>query len=495
MEQPDQEQEQEQQILPTEVKPQEETPEEEEAAPTKSVKNFWERLDEVFQQNSDLRNKINEIVDQFPSEQRVNQGPYRSFVFQPDRISLSSNEDVLPSTQLAGVALSQGGHAAAETFSAFRVRLQRSLVNVKSLQLLSCVIPNAVQNIPDNQVIFFYYRLRTVANSNQGVYNGATNYLAGDIVTFGINTFVCMKANTGLQPIAPYLGVYWLQITLPANTARPNYYDLNSDRMQYLYLPPTFVSPPEESPLAQRGAYNRTFQTYADLVTALNVAAQYYSTIANDVTFEFDEQQNKIVLVPNPTNLANGYFYVPCGYEDPNLSTVASQLFLIYPGIYADGYTLNLRLGYTWNGLFPNPFSLSNIYANNTFSDNIYFYMRPADPNYAAGLQWDQNILTFNSYADLVNTSCVRIYADCTFGSTEEGQIRQLTQQSGLLSIVPVNTTNLGVGFYQNNFNNPLTKVPNIISEIGITMLTDQGQPYLLPNSATVLLELGITYT
>ena len=114
--------------------------------------------------------------------------------------------------------------------------------------------------------------------------------------------------------------------------------------------------------------------------------------------------------------------------------------------------------------------------------------MRPSDPIYTVTVM-AQDRTTANSYPDLVNTSCVRIYCDVTLSSTEDS-----LGTKGLLSVVPVNTSNLGVGFYQNNFNNELTKIPQIISEVGITMLNDQGQPFYLPNSATVILELGITY-
>ena len=116
-------------------------------------------------------------------------------------------------------------------------------------------------------------------------------------------------------------------------------------------------------------------------------------------------------------------------------------------------------------------------------------------PSYKSNIS---NLITFNSYPDLVNTSCVRIYADFTLSSTLDSLGSALpigtSTQQGLLSIIPINTNNLGVGFYQNNFNNPLTKIPQNITEIAIFMLTDQGVPFYLPNSATVLLELAIEY-
>ena len=125
--------------------------------------------------------------------------------------------------------------------------------------------------------------------------------------------------------------------------------------------------------------------------------------------------------------------------------------------------------------------------------------MRPKDPRFLAApfnLQpWTADQVTANSYGDLVNTSCVRIYADVIMGSTQDSNNTKQDDAEGLLSVVPINATNLGVGFYQNNFDNKLTKLPSIITEVGVRLVNDQGLPFSLPNSATVLLELSIDYS
>lgn len=486
----------EQQEIPPTVTmvPVEEPSEQEQTTATKSVKNFWERLDEVFTQTSGLRDKLDEIVDQFPTEAQ-SATPYRSYVFQPERISITSNEDAEPSVNLAEVNQG-GGHQGAELFSQFRVRFQKSLINVKSLQLLSCVIPNAIQNLPDYSLCFFYYKLRNVATSQKGVWNSATLYNPGDFVTFFGNTFVCLQQNTNYQPTGVQLGVWWNPVTLPADTTRPNYYDLNEDNLSVFALYPTYRFPPETFAVVDDFYYNRSFEDYASLVTALNSAQTLnpgLNVTPGDVQFVYDQTLNKIQMVPDPAQIAAGYYFLPAGYEDPNVVGKEGAIQAFFPGgIYRPGYTLNLRCGFTWNGLFPNPFSSPSIWNNTQFRNALYWYMRPIDPVFATA--YTRQIITANSYPDLVNTSCVKVYCDLTAGSTEEGQIYGQQQQTGLLSIVPVNTTNLGVGFYQNNFNNPLTKVPRIISEIQIRLVNDQGQPFTLPNSATVLLELGITY-
>lgn len=482
------------------------------AAPTKSVDNFWERLDKVFTQNSKLKEQMDELLEQFPDFEKSQQD-YKSYIFQPERIALCSNDDITGNRTTTNDVQKNEGHLPAESFSSFRIRLNRPLRNIKSIQLLSGVIPNATQNLPDNQLIFFYYRIRTLATANKGAWSAITIYNAGDIVTFLGNTFVCLLSNQNYQPVGGQLGIWWNQINIAGiDTNRPNYYDINPEQIQTVWMLPTFGIPPEV--LGNYGIYNRTFTGYADLIQTLNICANAPETasIPGDVKFVYNEQLNKIQFIGNSVNIdaPNNYYYLPCGYEDPNISTamlestqIGNRLFLIFgeytiKDIYSPGYTLNLRLGFTWNGVISDPLqTINNPYAPGSLLPSaLYWYLRAVDSGAAISLE--QNILTANSYADLVNTSCVRIYADFALGSTQDSlgsaSASQIPVQQGLLSIVPVNANNLGVGFYQNNFNNALTKIPQNLTEIGITMLNDQGLPYFLPNSATVLLELALEY-
>ena len=508
--------EQQDEVLPTEI-PETQAPAEEEVLPTKSVKNFWERLDEVFNQNTELRQRMDELVEQFPEFQRA-QGPFQSFIFQPSRISLSSNDDITPSqTETLNnpnyYPSAVNGHYPSEKFSSFRIRLKRPLRNVKSIQLLSGVIPNAVQNIPDNQTIFLYYKLRSVNNALIGPWTAGDTYVAGDIVTYlGLN-YVLNTGETADAGSPPTTNSSYQTIQLPADLDRPNYYDLNTDHMNYIYLAASTGVPYDLVANGEQNLFNRTYEDYDDLVNALNFIMGQFQQCNNsqfDIGFSYDATLNKIIMELNPATLDSGFYYLPLGYEDPNIEKFyneeliygpAGELIALRQQAFLPGLTLNLRLGFTWNGVFTNPFSMSDPWSNLTFQSALYWYLRRKDPGYyPAPLvpDWQQDIITFNSYPDLVNTSCVRIYADFALASTQDSLGSSSTLNTvtpdGLLSLVPVNANNLGVAFYQNNFNNPLTKIPDNISEIGITMLNDQGQPYYLPNSATVLLELAIEY-
>jgi hypothetical protein len=466
---------------------------------TTSVKTFWERLDEVFTQNTQFKEKLDEILDQLPTETRVD-GPYRSVLFQPERLAISSNDDIQPSSSVAE-SVSQDGALLpnvrpSEYFSQFRIRLPRPLINAKSIQLLSCVIPNAVQNIPDNSTFFFYYKLRNVALSTKGAWSAATDYDSGDIVTFMGNTFASLQSNNmNYQPTGVQLGVWWTQITPPVDTTRPNYFDITYDHLQKVILSPSFFLPERTAGLLSELAYNRTFTDYNDFLTSINYCAATLPTasIPNDVSFQYSAVLNKFILVPNPAQITAGYYYFPAGYEDPNVTFGLFLASQAAPTVdYRPNYTLNLRMGFTWNGLLPSRVQ-QDPWTNTGLLQALFPFMRKADPILAPATYLAQQ-MTANSYGDLVNTSCVRVYTDITMGSTEDSISNTNISAEGLLSIVPVNTTNLGVSFYQNNFSNPLTKIPPIIPEIGFRLTNDQGLPFYLPNSATVLLELAVTY-
>lgn len=477
-------------------------------APITDVGTFWERLDEVLQlvkSGGTVNTKLDSILETFEETAQINQTPYRSFLFQPERIAISSNNDLFPplvisqdsSGTFQNIVYSQ---QPSQYFSSFRIRFQRPLLSVKSIQLLSAVIPNAIQNIPDNSTVFFYYRLNQIENASLGIYNPTVVYNRGDIVQTLTVYYNCLQNNTlNVNPTTNPQA--WA--SMGTDGTRPNYYELvktDPPALQYVRLLPSNL-PPEEFAANQNPEQfiNRSYDSYEDLLTSLNrcAATAVTASIPGDVTFQYNVALKKFQFVPQDTET---YYYMIAGFEDPLVSAYLTQV-IAKQVPYVDwvaGYTLNLRLGFTWNGIFPNPY-IQNPYAysqgqwRSSFANIVRPYLRPIDPYLTAVppaiSAWKQDLITANSYGDLVNTNCIRIYTDVTLGSTEDSDL-----QGGLLSLVPVNTTNLGVAFYQNNFNNPLTKIPRILPEISIRLVNDQGLPYYLPNSATVLLELAMEY-
>jgi hypothetical protein len=450
---------------PQEV-PQEETPVEN---PTKDVKTFWNRLDEV--------------LTELESERPIVTRPYTSSLFQPERVSISSTDAIpnYPTTIYDISANVVTWHQNSETFSQFTVKFDKALINVKSLQCLSAIIPNVTLNIPDSETYFYYYRIASLQNSIVGAWNSSTLYVQGNVVTSGGSYYVAIVNNLNTAPPNP---LCWYNVT--TQLSRPNYYQLKAANLKHVNMLPSEEFPVDFYSTANQIAVNRTFTSYQDLVDTLNVcasAATGTASIPGDVSFEYDSAINKIVLVPTDTT---DYFYMAAGFVDPNV--VAEQR------VYAQNpsKTLNLRCGFTWNGVYVKPTSLQNPFTSNLLMNSLAWYLRPTDPNFPSSsnpLLAVNDTQTANSYGNLVNTSCVKVYCNITMGSTQDSN-----GNAGLLTVVPINAANGAVGYYQNNFNNPLTKVPEIITDIQILLVSENGEPFYLPNSAVVTLELYVLY-
>lgn len=81
---------------------------------------------------------------------------YKSRVNQPDRVFISSNDDL---TQPTGTA-----------FSLVRATFDTPILDAKRTQLLRATIPNATVNIPDYQTVFWYYQLPTATTVPSATY-------------------------------------------------------------------------------------------------------------------------------------------------------------------------------------------------------------------------------------------------------------------------------------------------------------------------------------
>lgn len=335
----------------------------------------------------------------------------RTRVNNPERVFLNSSDDQGNTTQLG--------------FSEFTCTFDTPILGAKKTMLLRASIPNAQVNIPDYQLVFWYYSLPT-ATSTPGV------------------------------------------VSLRAVRLYPSYYQ-----------PPTGFT-----------AYtkNRFFSDPADFVTQLNTAAgvggdsvtynPYW--VAGDVTFAYNATTKQITMTGNTA----GRFYTPAGWNDP---IVASQLGLItmpstaniavtYPQPYADQWTLNLRVGYAMSGTSFGP-QLTQVnqipqYANIT---------HVAYPNGTA--------VPVDSYPNLVYSQCVYLYSNIVAGvSLGSGG------QHNVLSVIPVNSPQLGVTQYTALTVNMMSKLVDTIYQITVQMRDDANQPYQLPDNAQVNIELAMVY-
>jgi len=507
--------------------------------PIRDVGTFWERLDEVLdliKTGGTRMDRVEEILKEFP-EQVGFARDYKSFLFQPERISVSTGENITTTVYQSRYDIDvsnniiiepNSGHQPGETYSAYRVALRRGLVNVKSIQLLSAIIPNPIESIPDNELVFFYYMLRSFENSEQGAWTVDTVYSAGDIVTYLGLTYAVLqeiKATAGFPPNNDVDYIFYIPITPPADTTRPNYFDINAEKVRVVCISPTYGLPPDYFG-PDLNIYNSSWEDYPSLLATLNACANDARTASHpgDIQFAYNTSLRRFQV----EGQFGDQYYLPCGNKDLNIESfwrnyragielrdteVFNNLRPSPDVLYQSnsGLTLNRRLGFTWNGSFFQIYDdavLFEPYQSNAMPDSLWYYLRPSDPIYVYNAPapppgdpppapWESynhlmtsDTLTANTYANLCHTSAVRVFCDVILGSTQQGTVTQ----TGLLSLVPINSNELGISFYQNNFNNPLSKIPKIITELGFRFVTDTDQPYVLPTSAYILLELAVEY-
>jgi hypothetical protein len=424
--------------------------------------------------NTDTQQQLERLVDALENQEQPNKDTQRSFLTQPERIFITSDDDI-------SQTVSQDEQTE-NSFASFTVNLKRPALNVKSLQVSRVSIPNATSScIPDDECVFWYYRIPSVASTLVPGFKYPTPGLLS----------------------ASYL--YYVRLL-------PSYYKKD-------LIDPDYVN---------EYGYNSVFPDYESLAAELTKACQndlsydnqaYGSAVTNfipgDITIFYDATLNKFVMVGNNANASTSqptYFYISAGYNDPNVLAAQVNLKIVteendFPTIfngtgqpYKQYKTLNQRLGFTWDG------NSRRVPAQNVVGtvSSSYFSLlnrfRPI-PAYAPGpsplpLVSDPSFpLQAISYtaeypANLVYTSIVNLYANIAGGSTSDsGEVAQ-----ALLATVPMASGTLGVVFYNPTIYNALTKISDQIYQITIEMRTENGNLFYLPNSAIVTLEFTLTY-
>lgn len=441
---------------------------------------------------------------------------YRSFVNQPDRIQISSQED-----------MNDYDPTTLTSYFNFRVRLPRPALNVKSLQLARASVPVPIASFPDTEITWWYYALPKVSpgflysdpegldvaytfDSNGNVFNpvgvlvpdAEVYFDSGNFDDGTINyTYDYEAASVGNVLVPVYNGNdldYYIKYTNPQTATA------KSDYLRYIRLMPSNAQPELMEQDGFVGGFNKVFADYDDLVgelnnstvddplngqVGLNDVVGTFKFVPNQVAFSYTERFSKIVF----TGLDTYFSYLPVASDDPIWMEAAPELAardrqntrfsfsgaiqIVQPWIpYRN---LNLRLGFN--------------YATYPTGDNYYNMLRPIPPYIQATPpfqdKWNKYDHVAPGYADLVNTSCCHIYCDVTGGSTVDSIAKK-----ALLATIPLNTPTLGVGFHSLPLNNPLTKIAEQLYEIYIELRTDTGQPFYLGNNAIVSLELILTY-
>lgn len=234
---------------------------------------------------------------------------------------------------------------------------------------------------------------------------------------------------------------------------------------------------------------NDFVQTPQDLVDLLNAAAGVggdnvtYNTLwtASDVIFSFDPNSNQISF----TGTAAGSYYCNAGWNDPIVrASQASTAITTYNQDtttsrqpFVTGYTLNLRTGFAMNGVDRPRGSGTNFLANSCA--NI------------AGRPFQGTVeITADSYPNLTYTGNVYVYSNIVGNSGFSS-----TSKRNLLAVIPVDVPPGGIiNYIGHSAPGYATKVASEIYAVDIEMRDDANQPFYLPDSANVNIELSILY-
>ena len=279
----------------------------------------------------------------------------------------------------------------------------------------------------------------------------------------------------------PDYALFFAYYNLASATATPSALDINVVRLY-----PSYYQPPTGFTAYTK---NRFFSDPADFVTQLNLAASaggdsvtynpYWE--ANDITFSYNATTKQITFTGNQA----GRFYAPCGWNDQNLQSIFPNI--VMPNFnnianttaqpYIDEYTLNLRVGYAMSG------------TSTGFQGNVATNANPVLADLTNTAYANGTAVPADTFPNLVYSQCVYLYSNIVAGvSLGSGN------QHSLLAVIPVNAPPLGVIQYTALTVNMLSKITDTIYEINIDMRDDNNQPFLLPDSANVNIELAFVY-
>jgi len=341
-----------------------------------------------------------------------------SRILQPDLVEVNSFND--PNTPF----LTNG----------FINDMQTAVINPKRLTLIKATIPVSTVQLPDYNLVFWYYKLATAT-------------------------------------------------TVPTTS------NLKAVRL----FPRNYVAP---SGLAYTPTLNRFLSGASDLVALLNVAAAasgddatrnpYWT--AGDVVFTWNATNQQITF----RGTASGSFYCPVGNLDPNIAAglAANQITMAnavgggttnQPTIA--GISLNHRLGYCFSGQ-----TLNN---QGTAGNPAYACLtnRPVE----GGASATANAVPVDNFPNLIYTGNIYMYTSIVMNSGNAGNN---ANNKNLLAVIPASdVTNFGfIQFQPNNNSVYATKLPETINRIDIQLLDDANQPYLIGDNAYISVLFGINY-
>jgi hypothetical protein len=236
---------------------------------------------------------------------------------------------------------------------------------------------------------------------------------------------------------------------------------------------------------------NKYYNYVSDLVTDLNLAASAggddvtYNArwVSGDVTFAYNQATRRITFTGNTASK----WYSPVASDFPGLNTYISALTMnalggvksqpfARPTPYSVTPTMNSRLGFALSygnrGIFWNANSLVGC-ASSTGVPQAN----------TVGTEGD-------SWPILLGIQNVQVYLNVVNGSGIDAQ-----NKKALLASIPMEAPPLGVNSYTaSSLQYPALSVANEIYNLELTLLDEEGNPYLIPQNYNAYFELSVLY-
>ena len=406
----------------------------------------------------------------------------------PDRLSLDAYAD--PDRNSKAV------------YSSFNNNLGVAILNAKQLHLLRATIPNVHLQIPDYQLVFFYYNLPDATTVPNSTHLKAVRLYPSDYVPpSGFTTYTKNTYFTDPSTLATQLT---LASTAGGDSATYNKLWSSSDT--------SFAYSTTTKQLSFSGLGSGRYYANAGFADP-NVLAVINNTATTTVTSATGDGTNGTYLVPSTTGIYvgstvvitgavtqgyNGTFTVtavtgntsfvvanttPTGSAFVNGSvTVTPNVMLTYnfdattslqPMLA--GKTLNLRVGYALSGVSIPPYSFG-AQVSNTIA-NLTGKAKAA-------------VVPVDSYPCLVYTQNIYLYSNVIGNQGLANYGRK-----NLVAVIMVDVPQFGViQFIASYDGGEAHPIPDEIYAMGIEMRDDNNQPYSLPLSANVNVEFAVDY-
>lgn len=183
-----------------------------------------------------------------------------------------------------------------------------------------------------------------------------------------------------------------------------------------------------------------------------------------------------------------------------------NDLVGIPPQPFANKKTLNLKLGFTWNGIYYWVNQTNVIgYTRADYEPLLYNRLRPV-PEYefipevthelltvlpipSVGNPYKATTFLADGYCNLVSSSTIYIYTSIIGSSTTD-----TIKNTNLLAIMPFDCSTLGISFGNHFIDNPLTKICNDIYSIYFEFRNEKGELYNIGNNGICSFVLKLEY-